>query len=120
MTDDINWETLRTLASEAGIGDEFHDFEERLPNVVTSAIVLNTGTVERYHSDPVFHAQVHTLVNLVLVAIMGIKPRRAPNETTTLDMGKLTEVFQEEFDASRATGRPLTQAEREHQIHGLD
>lgn len=98
----MNWETLRTLASEAGIGDEFHDFEERLPNIIISAIVLNTGTERRYHTDAEFHAQVHLLVQMVLVAITGTKVRPASEAAATFDMGKLNEVFLEEFESARA------------------
>jgi hypothetical protein len=97
VTEQIDWQTLQNLCASAGLGREFKAYEETLPNVITTAIVVGTDTVQKYHTDPDFHAKVHTLVGMIVAGLTA----RPPGSHTPLDMEELSKVFLEEFKATR-------------------
>jgi hypothetical protein len=97
MTDGtVTWETLKTLAAEAGIGEGFEAFEKELKGRFVTALLAATGTQDRYLQDGIFRTRANAIVEVI---VQELTQQKAPRITTNMD--ELQKIFQEEVGKSR-------------------
>ena len=93
----VDWNTIRTLCEEAGIGREFQDYEDSLPSLIVGAMVGGTNTSYRYLHDAEFHHMVDLLTLMIVAALTQTKTR----QPQTVDIEGLSKIFLEEVEETR-------------------
>jgi hypothetical protein len=66
------WKEIREAGEAADL--DMEDWEDKLHDKLVAYIVNHTKTIERYHNDAEFHAQIERLVLLVIACISEHSP----------------------------------------------
>jgi len=94
----VTWDTLRTLAAEAGISEEFDSYENGLKAALVTALVTYFHKESQYLKDGRFRGQVNEFIAVIVAALTQSSGAEAQRTT---DMGALQDIFQSEVKDAR-------------------
>lgn len=92
----LAWKQIRKQCQVAGLPIE--EWENELPDRLLTYLVthLPGSSPERYHTDAVFHTQVHTVVSIVMACLLNHDPLTDPLLKSRVE--ELGDTFRSEID----------------------